>query len=157
MPQDSALAALSFWPSSPPSVQISPGHPRADAESWQTIAPLGKRVRHHVVLCKMQKPKGSEQTIEIRTYAVTSLNAIYSVEIPPTPLDKGGGASRGDPPKALTPTKCVSPKMPFERPHVDETNPQEFRTQSMEDPESYKLQNYALGFLYNRFAHAKSA
>ena len=42
---------------------------------------------------------------------MTSLNAIYSVEIPPTPLDKGGGASRGDPPKALTPTKCVSPKL----------------------------------------------
>ena len=28
---------------------------------------------------------------KLRTYAVTSLNAIYSVEIPPTPLDKGGG------------------------------------------------------------------
>ena len=40
---------------------------------------------------------------------MTSLNAIYSVEIPPTPLDKGGGDSREDPPKALTPTKCVSP------------------------------------------------
>ena len=37
--------------------------------------------------------------LQIRTYAVTSLNAIYSVEIPPTPLDKGvalaGGSSKG--------------------------------------------------------------
>ena len=33
---------------------------------------------------------------KLRTYAANFLNAVYSVEIPPTPLDKGGGDSRGD-------------------------------------------------------------
>lgn len=36
---------------------------------------------------------------------MTFLNSICSVEIPPIPLDKGGGASQGDPPEALMPTK----------------------------------------------------
>ena len=37
--------------------------------------------------------------------------AAYSVEIPPAPLDKGGGVSRGDPSKALMRNKCVSPEL----------------------------------------------
>ena len=39
-------------------------------------------------------PKGEGE--QLRTYAANFLNAVYSVEIPPTPLDKGGGDSRGD-------------------------------------------------------------
>ncbi|NJM99165.1 MAG: ABC transporter ATP-binding protein, partial [Phormidesmis sp. RL_2_1] len=31
------------------------------------------------------------------------------------------------------------------------------RAQIMEDPEYYTLRNYALDFLYNRFAHAEGA
>ena len=40
-------------------------------------------------------------------------------------------------------------KIPFERPRD--------RTQIMEDPEYYNLRNYALDFLYNRFAHDDDA
>jgi bicarbonate transport system ATP-binding protein len=36
-------------------------------------------------------------------------------------------------------------EIPFERPRD--------RTQIMEDPEYYNLRNYALDFLYRRFAH----
>ena len=36
------------------------------------------------------------EIVVLRTYAANFLNAVYSVEIPPTPLDKGGGDSRGD-------------------------------------------------------------
>jgi nitrate ABC transporter ATP-binding subunit len=43
--------------------------------------------------------------------------------------------------------------IPFERPRDGEATLQEYRDQIMEDPQYYQLRNYALDFLYNRFAH----
>lgn len=43
-------------------------------------------------------------------------------------------------------------ELPFPRPQPGGASPQELRTRIMEDPEYYSLRNYALDFLYGRFA-----
>ncbi|MBN3873621.1 MAG: ATP-binding cassette domain-containing protein [Nostoc sp. JL33] len=44
-------------------------------------------------------------------------------------------------------------EIPFSRPRVSEAPLQEARARIMEDPQYYQLRNYALDFLFNRFAH----
>jgi bicarbonate transport system ATP-binding protein/nitrate/nitrite transport system ATP-binding protein len=48
-------------------------------------------------------------------------------------------------------------EMPFDRPRAAGASIQSYRTKMMEDPAYYELRNYALDFLYNRFAHDDAA
>ena len=46
--------------------------------------------------CGTRSRSEPEDIKPLKTGAANGLNAAYSVEIPPTPLDKGGGNRRGD-------------------------------------------------------------
>jgi nitrate/nitrite transport system ATP-binding protein len=48
-------------------------------------------------------------------------------------------------------------EMPFNRPRTADASIQGYRTKLMEDPAYYELRNYALDFLYNKFAHDDAA
>jgi nitrate/nitrite transport system ATP-binding protein len=48
-------------------------------------------------------------------------------------------------------------EMPFERPRTATASVQGYRSKMMEDPAYYELRNYALDFLYNKFAHDDAA
>jgi nitrate/nitrite transport system ATP-binding protein len=48
-------------------------------------------------------------------------------------------------------------EMPFERPRTANASVQGYRRKMMEDPAYYELRNYALDFLYNKFAHDDAA
>jgi nitrate/nitrite transport system ATP-binding protein len=48
-------------------------------------------------------------------------------------------------------------EMPFERPRTANASVQGYRSKMMEDPAYYELRNYALDFLYNKFAHDDAA
>jgi nitrate/nitrite transport system ATP-binding protein len=48
-------------------------------------------------------------------------------------------------------------EMPFDRPRTATASVQGYRSKMMEDPAYYELRNYALDFLYNKFAHDDAA
>ncbi|AFZ00094.1 nitrate ABC transporter ATP-binding protein [Calothrix sp. PCC 6303] len=48
-------------------------------------------------------------------------------------------------------------EMPFDRPRTADASIQGYRTKMMEDPAYYELRNYALDFLYNKFAQDDAA
>jgi nitrate/nitrite transport system ATP-binding protein len=48
-------------------------------------------------------------------------------------------------------------EMPFDRPRTATASIQSYRRKMMEDPAYYELRNYALDFLYNKFAHDDAA
>jgi nitrate/nitrite transport system ATP-binding protein len=48
-------------------------------------------------------------------------------------------------------------EMPFDRPRTAAASVQSYRSKMMEDPAYYELRNYALDFLYNKFAHDDAA
>ena len=61
-------------------------------QEWESDPIFARSANFSEILLLM--PPIHPMILPVRAYAVTALNAIYSVEIPPSPLDKGGGGSR---------------------------------------------------------------